>query len=707
MSQNIWSSAPLVRLTLPFALGILVCNYYSGVYAYYLAFAAIVFLAIYLVTSLRYFKLPKQVAALCMSGCCFFAGAAVCQYNKLNLRPDFFAGNLKDSSVLLVRIYEPLQERDNTYKAIAEVKAVLDKENTPASGRVILYFRKENLTRLPKYGDLFLIANTVKPLKKPQNPQVFDYAGFMRYRKIYHSAYLQASQILYAGQNTGYASWQAIYTFKEKLLAVIDFYIEGADERAIAKALWLGDERDMLPHITASYAGTGTMHVLSVSGLHVGFIFLILNFLLRTLHHTKWGRFFRVIILICALGFYGILTGLSPSVLRSVIMFSFLVIGLNIRKITNIYNSIAFSALGLLVFDPFLLMQLGFQLSYIALVGIVWLHPHISKIWQPQNKKLKYIRDLLAVSLAAQIATFPLGLYYFNQFPAYFLISNLLVIPWSMVSLFAGCGFLVVSAFTFLPEIIIAWAGKLVYWLILGLNKTVTLLSGLPYAQWEGTFISLAECIHSYIAIVLLAYAFIHQRKKLLQAGLGVLVIFFSVRSINKFTSFRENKLTVHAIPKTSVLSLKEGDRMYLLGDTAFIQNMDQRKFHVNRYAYSYFVPKPYIQPVKNTSGFSSAGFYFSAPYGQAGKQRFLWLRNKNDIPAEGFGFADLDFIILSGNLKIMIKDIKHIAAGRVIFTADNSFYRCALWEAECKELGIPFTNLQKDNSFAITYGHL
>lgn len=704
MNPNFWSRAPLVRILLPFAIGILLCNYYSGISVPVYLLLAGIFLALYLLSFYRKVRLHAAFPVVFMSFFCLFVGMAASQQSKLHLRHDFFAKSLNDSSLLLVRIYEPLQEKENSYKAIAEVEAVINQQIIPASGRLILYFNRQNLTRLPKYGEKIIIANTVKPLQKPLSPEVFDYAKFMSYKQIYHSAYLQTSHYQFTNIAETSFFWQAIYAFKNKLLATLDYYIQGQDERGIAKALILGDETDVLPHITASYAGTGTLHVLSVSGLHVGLIFIGLNFFLASLNYTPSGRFARAAILVVALLFYGILTGLSASVLRSVIMFCFVVIGLNFRSVTNIYNSMAFSALGLLVFDPFLLMQLGFQLSYLALLGIVWLHPHIAKLWQPENKKLVWMRDVLAMSLAAQLATFPLGLYYFNQFPAYFLLSNLIVIPWSSIALGAGCIFLIVSQLP-LPEFLIAWAGKLLYWLIFGLNKVVDFLSALPYAQWEGIYISIFECLLIYLAMALLLFAFIHQHKYLLHTGLAAVILIFCSRSIHKFSKLEEDRFTVHAIPKTSLVSIKEGNKMFLLGDSAFINNPDQWKFHVNRYAYSLFVPKPYIQSPENASVFKSSTFYFSSPVGQAGKLSFLWLKHKNDIPVSGMSGQHFDFIILSRNIKIRLRELaQKMNFNKVILTADNSFYRNAGWEKECEELGISCINLQKDNSFVLNY---
>ena len=226
----------------------------------------------------------------------------------------------------------------------------------------------------------------------------------------------------------------------------------------------------------------------------------------------------------------------------------------------------------------------------------------------------------------------------------------------------------------------------------------------MPFAQWEGTYINAWECIGIYTAVCLLLFAFINKKKYLLHTSLLIFILLLGIRNIHKINTYREDKLTVHAIPKTAAISVKHKNQLYLLGDSAFISNADQRKFHINRYAYSQFVPKAYIHPVKNTSAFTGNLFYFDPPFGAFANQTFLLLNKRNSFLPNQVKEKKFSFIILSGNVRLRIAELKpKVAFEKIILAADNSFYRNDAWEKECKDLGIDCINLQKDYSFALT----
>ena len=178
------------------------------------------------------------------------------------------------------------------------------------------------------------------------------------------------------------------------------------------------------------------MHVLAVSGLHVGIIFFILNFLLTPLNRNKRLLKIKLFLLVGALWFYAFLTGLSPSVMRSCTMFSFIVVGENLNKRTNIYNTLAASAFLLMLINPLIIFGAGFQLSYIAVISIVFFQPRLAALVAVKNRILKYVWDLFTVSVAVQIGTAPISIFYFHQFPVYFWLSNFIVIPGAALILY-------------------------------------------------------------------------------------------------------------------------------------------------------------------------------------------------------------------------------------------------------------------------------
>jgi len=242
-------------------------------------------------------------------------------------------------------------------------------------------------------------------------------------------------------------------------------------------ALLLGERADVDKAVLKSYSDTGTIHIISVSGLHVGIIFLVLQHLFKLVRVLK-NELLKCALMILCIWFYAMLTGLPASVIRSACMISFYCIGKAINHQSNTINHVAASALFLLSIDTLYLFDVGFQLSYLAVLGILYLQKWISNWYQPKNKVMTYIWSTTSVSLAAQLFTLPLCWYYFHQFPNYFIIANLIAIPLSSVALYASIGVLVFSKIHYVV-LLFQWA---LQYSIAGLNAYLLWLSKWPMA---------------------------------------------------------------------------------------------------------------------------------------------------------------------------------------------------------------------------------
>jgi competence protein ComEC len=240
--------------------------------------------------------------------------------------------------------------------------------------------------------------------------------------------------------------FSTIYKMREYFLSILSTYVRDRNQFAVASAIMLGYNDYMNGDITRAYASSGALHVLSVSGLHVGIMFFMLNVLLKFMDNR--GRKLEItksVSIILFIWLYACLTGLSPSVLRSAMMFSLIQSGTLLKRHVNTFNIVFGSAVVLMLFNPFIVTEVGFRLSYLAVLGIIYLQPKIYSLWAFKNWFLDKAWMIVAVSLAAQIATFPLSLLYFHQFPNLFLISNLVVIPVSNLILFLGTGLFAVG----------------------------------------------------------------------------------------------------------------------------------------------------------------------------------------------------------------------------------------------------------------------
>lgn len=702
---NPWASAPVARLLLPFCCGIIFLYFFPNqLLSWLIAFlsiGAIGFLTAHLFFRRLGYK-GRGLPALFLFIALFFSGATLAFLSRPDYQPAFFYKHLKPESTLTVRLTEPVQEKEKSYKALADVVAVSTGGETQAvNGKILLYFLKTDKIVPPAYGDMILLKNQVKPLQSPRNPGEFDYSQHMAIRQVYHMAWLYPGQWKNTGINQGKPIWKAILAYRSKLEKEIEFLIRTPEEQGIAKAILLGEDKELDAQTRAAYTGTGTLHVLSVSGMHVGILFIALRFLLSFFLGARLGRVVRMAILLGFLWGYALLTGLSPSVARSAAMLSLVLVGLEYKGATNIYNIIAASAFVLLLTDPYLIAHVSFQLSYTAILGIIWLQPMIARHWEPKGWVLKQGWEIIAASIAAQVTTLPIALLYFNQFPSYFLLSNLVIIPISSMVLIIGSFWLVLATIPGI-SIVASVAGFVTYGLINAMNASAKFLSALPAATLNGLYIDKMMFVLMCATVLLICFAYQYRRKSLFWSAGIFAVLFFADLFYSRYQSYSINQLTIHAINKKAALTVKTGNRLYMLSDSAVLYDPDMQKYH-----FQGFINSQYISDVsykeEPVAQVNENGFYYRRPFGQFADHKFLWLSDKGQLekvkPNQSF-----DFLILSANTKITVGDLQQrLRFKRLILTADNSTYRTKKWEEECRGKGIPCSNLKKDYSFIIS----
>ncbi len=441
---------------------------------------------------------------------------------------------------------------------------------------ILLYFSKEDFPSF-KYGDVLLVKGAPRQVPGPANPEEFDYKRFLSFKNIYHQQFVKRGDAMRIGFDP--PSWLEHYALLSRRWAdeALKKNISGQREKGLASALVLGVTDGLDNELLTAYKATGTMHVLAVSGLHVGIVYGLVLFLLRPLNKKKLGRWIVAGLSIIILWAYAFVTGLSPSVLRAVTMFSFVALAIPAGRRTNIYNTLAASAFFILWYDPFLIMSVGFQLSYIAVLGIVYMQPALYNLWEPTNRLWDEVWKITCVSIAAQLATLPLGLLYFHQFPNYFLLSNLFVIPGSFVVLILGLLILVVNVIS--P--IASFLGMLLEWTIKALNFIVFTIEDFPFSLIENVYITTFQC-WVLISILVAILTLLHTRKfrtVILISCLGV------VFSLTQWYHFQQNvsvqKFMVYNVAGHSAIDLIDHGNAYFIADTALQNNVDRISFHI------------------------------------------------------------------------------------------------------------------------------
>lgn len=349
-------------------------------------------------------------------------------------------------------------------------------------------------------GDFLLIKTKLTLPQAPQNPGSLNEKIYFRRKGIEYKAILYSSQIRIIKKG-GFSFEKLAGSIRQKLISL--FRSGGISEQrlAVLVALSLGQKSGLESEVRTDFSSAGAMHVLAVSGLHIGIVYFIINQLIGFIFPKRSKAIFRSLAVIALLWLYALITGLSPSVNRATTMFSLISIGTTYSRKTLVYNTISIAAFVLLYLRPQVLFDLGFQLSFAAVTGIVYFQPLIKELFQPKNVVVKWGWDLMVVSLAAQIATLPLGLYYFGQFPVYFLLTNLIVIPLTTLILYLT----VISMFFVFWEPFFQVISSVLNGTLGLIMKSVEFIAGLPGAVFQYK-INLPQLICMYLIVLAIAW---------------------------------------------------------------------------------------------------------------------------------------------------------------------------------------------------------
>ena len=602
---------------------------------------------------------------------------------------------LEDADFYQCVIIEPIKEKKNSFQLTLLINAkLIDSAWSLSKGRALIYMEKDSLSSALKFGDNLLIRGNLNFLEPPKNPKEFDYKRYLENRSIYQQGYLACNDWRLLDSKSKGLDVFANDARQLLLSSLKSNGIEGG-QYAIASALILGSKDELDFEVKQAYATAGAMHVLAVSGLHVGIIFLILNTLLAILDTSKKGRIIKAIILLISLWIYAMITGLSPSVLRAATMFSFVIIGTVLNRKSSIYNTLAASAFFILIINPNLLFEVGFQLSYVAVLGIVYLQPIIYKRIYTRWWLLDKVWAITAVSIAAQIATLPLTLFYFNQFPVYFMLSNLLVIPSAVVILSLGILLFVTSPIPFISESI----GWVLNKFIKGLNFGIKEIEVLPNSLIEGLSINVLECLALYIIIILLLRGLEIRKLKTINYAFFLALIFIINDLIEDIALANSKSMIVYHINKNQAIDFIDGTSNVLLANSSLIKDKQKQSFHIKS-NWSYLdLHNVHYMPTdasKLIETLLDSSLQLVDRYSKFHTIKMVRIDNKFALLPLGKKI-DVDYVLMSGNAKTKLKDLYTMFDFKsVIVDGSNSKWNRNRVEAEAENLHIPIYNTEK-----------
>ncbi|WP_209331554.1 ComEC/Rec2 family competence protein [Lunatimonas salinarum] len=429
-------------------------------------------------------------------GILMLAGVAFAHQKDVRNDPShlLFQGEINGYVATVMEIDEP---KAKWVANRVEVVAVRCEGAFHAVSGVVLIYHVGEVALMP--GDVVYIQGTPRRIAPPENPGEFDYQKFMERQQVYHRHFINKPvQILTERQPLGL--FKRMVVLRDRLAQRMDLYLQRTEARQIAKALLLGQKDTMDSDMKEAYATAGAMHVLAVSGLHVGIVYGFFFLFWKPQRLTFLRRVFLLSVVICIIWVYAMITGMSPSVMRAATMLTFVAMAQIKSRSPSIFNPLALSALMLVLYDPFIFYAVGFQLSYAALLGILLFQPVIVGWWTPGSKIVDYFWQIVSVSIAAQLATFPLTLHYFHSFPTYFLLSNLIAIPGAFAIMALGIPFLL---FSFIPFLGI-WLGKLLEWAVYLFNALIYSVQYLPNAKLDHLYLDLVEMALVWVLLAML-----------------------------------------------------------------------------------------------------------------------------------------------------------------------------------------------------------
>lgn len=567
----------MVRITMFFAAGVL-----AGIFAPPLFSTSsctvllIIFGSAYFVVRLTTEKFTTIRTASGLIGLFFvlISGYAVVGLRSHANRKEALVSWTRPVLAYQVRLISSADRRENAWRRTGEIVAIQTDEGWKAGdGQLLLYWPLSVRADTLSYGAVLLVLGKPGLIPGPQNPDEFDYRQYLARRNIFHQHHLRGAwMLLEPSPRQGimfYAQEARKWTIR-----TIDAFITGERERGIIKAFTIGVTEGIDDELKQAYAAGGAMHALAVSGMHVSILYGVLLVLLRPLERTRGGPWVIAAMSLLLLWMYAFVTGLSPSVLRAVTMFSFVAAAKPLGRTTSIINTLAGSAFFLLLYDPYLILSAGFQLSYMAVLGIVLFYRPIYNLLEPKWAWLDWLWQITCVSIAAQLATLPVTLYYFHQFPVYFLLANLFVIPLSTLILLGGLGLLMLSPFALVDHGLARILEFLVWLLNEGLFLIKTFPSSVIYPVPLSLFQAFCMC-----AMTMAIYGLFESRQFRWSGIALILASAFSMDSVIRRNE-ESAEFVVYRVNRHSMMEWVDKSQSFCLVDSALAADKQKISYH-------------------------------------------------------------------------------------------------------------------------------
>jgi competence protein ComEC len=689
-SPYIWKQIPFARLIIPFMIGIAAQWYLQlpaaiGFCTFLVSTCAAIGLSMINITwRYRLRWLQGNMINLSMAA----LGLLLTHQQDIRNRDAWLGHYYQDGAAMMVTLAEPLVEKAKTYKAEADVNYVqIDDGWKAVEGKIIIYLKKDSAIGSLGFNSRLLLANKLQPIKNSGNPGAFDYARYNAFRGIHHQVYVRPGEFrILPGVPPGWLD-AILLSIKNYVLQVLKQNIAGEEESAVAEALLVGYKNDLDKDLLQAYSNTGVVHIIAISGLHLALIYGVLVWVLSPLKQNRFNNILKALIILCILWMFGLVAGAAPSIIRSAIMFSFILFGQLLGRKASIYNTLSGAAFVMLSYNPFNLWDVGFQLSFGAVLSIVIFMEPIYKWWYIRNKLLDNIWKLTSVTLSAQVLTFPIIIYYFHQFPLMFIISNFVAVPLSAIILKLE---LLLVLFSFY-EPAAHHIGQLLHYGIWLLNSFIKNIDQLPNAVYDNIHVNLLQTYLLYGLIIAASFWLTRKWKPGLHLALVFILAFLAVDVYEKTGALSSAKMVVYNVPKRTAIDFIHTNQVQFVGDTAVAADPLLNNFHL----------KPARVAYRTEQHTTLTPLRFQKPFIYFHEKKILLL--DKPLKFETSKKINVDVIVISNNPRIYIPKLHEaFNCSLYVFDASNPEWKIKLWKKDCDSLHLRHHSTPEQGAFVM-----
>lgn len=688
---------PFIRLVIPLIVGIWCSNRIEQSLPFPILILITVLIISFLIINIDFKYYQQWIVGIWLNVVLFLLGWQLMFWNNpityKSHYQHFIQQQTEQSKYWVIGEVVNIPTTKKTTKVELSIKSIGINEDslTTTVGKLLCYVQADSIAKNLTVGDQILLHSFINEVESPKNPHQFDYKQFLKYKKIYHQTYLsQGSWQKLENENNGLL--HTINKIRVGRIEQIKKYIKGEAEQGVAMALLLGFKEELSEDIKAAYSETGAIHVLAVSGLHVGIIAMMLRWLLK---RFRWRRkWLKLILMILPLWFYALLTGFSPSVIRATVMFSLLVLGLETDKKPDIYNVLAASALVLLLINPYFLFSVGFQLSYAAVFGIVYLQPKIAIWYLPKNKIINYFWQLTTVSIAATLGTLPFTLYYFHQFPVWFWLSSAIVIPAAALILSVGVVFFTIGLVPGLGSLI----GLALEWIIFVMNWCINFIHHFPFSIIKGLWFTSWEFYVLLFSILTLGLLLQTRRIRWSLFSLSFVLLLAGFSIYNDWQSSTKKEVIVYSLSNSTAIDFIDGQKVTTLQS----ENLTRKNYEFAAESYHYKQNIAQIDSFDLDTSFTQNNLAKGTNLIQFYDKTFLIIDNKNIVSDEK---VKVDYLIIRNSPRLKTADLhQSFDFKMLIFDGSNKYWQIKNWKIECEELKIDYQDVRNDFAFVLSF---